>query len=55
MSPVSMNVVYILRAVPAPICSLNAISLNDSPIPERCHTILQPMSAEYGCILAGSI
>ena len=54
-SPVSTNLVYILWAVPTPICSLEAISLNVNPIPERCHTILQPISAEYGCVLATSM
>ena len=54
-SPVFTNLVYILWAVPTPICSFDAISLNDNSIPERCHTILQPISAEYGCVLAGSM
>ena len=45
-----------LWAVPMPICSLEAISLNIiNPIPERCYTIRQPISADYGCILAASI
>jgi len=46
---------YILCAVPArPICSRVAISRNESPIPARCQTTVQPMSDEYAAVRAGS-
>ena len=53
-SPVSSNFLYILCAVPRPICSRVAISQDESPIPARCQTTLQPMSDEYAAVRAGS-
>ena len=54
-SPVSVKRLYSLWALPRPICSHLAVSLNVMPIPSLCQTTLMAMSALYADVLAGSI
>ena len=53
-SPLSSNLLKIRWAVLVAICNLLAISLNCISMPSRCHTILQPISGEWGVLRSGS-